>query len=98
MTSGDIPLALYVHFPWCVRKCPYCDFNSHESRGEFAEDEYVSALIRDLDFELQRAEPRVLSSIFMGGGTPSLFSGQAIGRVLEARARRPGGGPLHRAS
>jgi oxygen-independent coproporphyrinogen-3 oxidase len=79
------PLSLYIHIPWCVRKCPYCDFNSHHARGELPEDDYVAALIRDLDFELRDApQPQPLGSIFMGGGTPSLFSGRAIGRVLEA--------------
>lgn len=89
---NEIPLALYLHFPWCVRKCPYCDFNSHGLRGGLQqledEDAYVAALIRDLDFELRDAEARPLSSIFMGGGTPSLFSGAAIARVLEAVAVR----------
>ena len=88
-----IPLSLYLHFPWCVRKCPYCDFNSHAVRGDIEEDRYVDALIRDLDYELASAplpsplSPAV-SSIFAGGGTPSLFSGRAIGRVLEAVAAR----------
>ena len=83
-----IPLALYLHFPWCVQKCPYCDFNSHGLRGAVPEDAYVDALIRDLDFELAQPEPRPISSIFMGGGTPSLFSGRAISRVLDAFAAR----------
>ncbi len=86
-----VPLALYLHFPWCVRKCPYCDFNSHALRGEVPEEAYVAALLRDLDFELQ-SDPRPdawpLISIFMGGGTPSLFSGKAIAAVLEGAARR----------
>lgn len=92
--NRDIPLALYVHFPWCVKKCPYCDFNSHPLRGEVPEHEYVDALLRDLDFELQNdsrspiPDPRPLVSIFMGGGTPSLFSDRAIGRLLEAVNRR----------
>jgi putative oxygen-independent coproporphyrinogen III oxidase len=87
-----IPLSLYVHFPWCVRKCPYCDFNSHALRGEVPEQEYIAALIRDLDFELASApllsplSPVV--SIFFGGGTPSLFSGRAVGGLLESLARR----------
>ena len=86
---SEIPLSLYLHFPWCVRKCPYCDFNSHGLRGEIPEDAYVAALIRDLDFELAlAAEVRPLTSIFMGGGTPSLFSGRALARVLEAAAAR----------
>lgn len=84
-----IPLSLYLHFPWCVKKCPYCDFNSHPLRGEVPEDAYVDALLRDLEFELRdAAEPRPLVSIFMGGGTPSLFSGRALGRLLDALARR----------
>lgn len=86
---AQIPLSLYLHFPWCVRKCPYCDFNSHALRGEVPEDAYVDALIRDLDFELAGApEPRPVISVFMGGGTPSLFSDRAIGRVLEQIERR----------
>ncbi|WP_366514998.1 radical SAM family heme chaperone HemW [Solimonas terrae] len=84
-----IDLALYLHFPWCVQKCPYCDFNSHALRGEMPEEAYVDALLRDLDFELRdAAEGRPLRSIFMGGGTPSLFSDRAIGRVLDAVRRR----------
>lgn len=81
---ADLPLSLYLHFPWCVRKCPYCDFNSHHLRGEIPEDAYVDALLRDLDWELATFPHarRPLRSIFMGGGTPSLFSGAAISRVL----------------
>jgi putative oxygen-independent coproporphyrinogen III oxidase len=91
--AADIPLSLYIHFPWCVRKCPYCDFNSHAARGELEEDAYVDALIRDLDFELASAPPASrlpppVVSIFCGGGTPSLFSGRALGRLLEALAQR----------
>ena len=89
MPASTADLSLYLHFPWCVRKCPYCDFNSHALHGEVPEDAYVDALLRDLDFELaQAAETRALTSIFMGGGTPSLFSGRAIGRVLEQTAKR----------
>ncbi|MBI3171920.1 MAG: oxygen-independent coproporphyrinogen III oxidase-like protein, partial [Hydrocarboniphaga effusa] len=85
----DVPLSLYVHFPWCVKKCPYCDFNSHALHGEIPEHEYIEALIRDLDWELSLApDPRPLTSVFLGGGTPSLFSGKSIGRLLDAvRAR-----------
>jgi oxygen-independent coproporphyrinogen-3 oxidase len=85
-----IPLALYLHVPWCVRKCPYCDFNSHPLRGEVPAEAYVDALIRDLDFELATAPAagRALSSIFIGGGTPSLMPGAAIGRLLQAVAAR----------
>ena len=86
----DIPLALYVHLPWCARKCPYCDFNSHAVRAPIPETEYVDALIRDLDFELQQGQARPLSSVFFGGGTPSLFGAAAIGRVLEHASRRLG--------
>lgn len=87
--GSGIPLSLYVHFPWCVRKCPYCDFNSHALKGDIPEREYIEALIRDLNFEL-RLTPHSspLTSIFMGGGTPSLFSGAAISRLLEAVAQR----------
>ncbi|MGH8445325.1 MAG: radical SAM family heme chaperone HemW [Solimonas sp.] len=89
LADPAIPLSLYLHFPWCVAKCPYCDFNSHALRGEVPEDIYVDALLRDLDFELRDApEARPIASIFMGGGTPSLFSDRAIGRVLEGVNRR----------
>lgn len=83
------PLSLYVHIPWCVRKCPYCDFNSHESR-EIPEADYVAALLRDLDEDLHLAQGRRLRSVFFGGGTPSLFKAQSIGRVLEAVERHIG--------
>jgi len=84
-----VPLSLYVHLPWCARKCPYCDFNSHAVRGPIPEREYVDALVRDLAFELNDAgESRPLRSIFFGGGTPSLFSGAAIGRILDAASAR----------
>ncbi|MDP9139470.1 MAG: radical SAM family heme chaperone HemW [Pseudomonadota bacterium] len=91
MNLSPPPLALYLHFPWCVKKCPYCDFNSHTVRGDIPEDDYVSALIRDLDIELSgdsAAASGPLISIFMGGGTPSLFSDRGIGRVLEAVNQR----------
>ena len=82
------PLALYAHFPWCVQKCPYCDFNSHTLREELPEQRYIEALLHDLDFQLPDIEARPLTSIFLGGGTPSLFSPAAIGRLLDhARAR-----------
>jgi oxygen-independent coproporphyrinogen-3 oxidase len=84
------PLALYVHIPWCIRKCPYCDFNSHEQHGELPEAEYVDALIADLEFALPSIWGRRVSSVFFGGGTPSLFSAGAIDRILAAvRARVP---------
>ena len=84
------PLALYVHIPWCIKKCPYCDFNSHESRGDLPEDAYVDALIADLEYSLPAIWGRKVHSIFIGGGTPSLFSPTAIARLLSAvRARVP---------
>lgn len=76
------PLSLYVHIPWCVKKCPYCDFNSHVAGQTLPETEYVSALLRDLDFQLDHAQGRSLHSIFIGGGTPSLFSAKAIAELL----------------
>jgi len=82
------PLALYAHFPWCVQKCPYCDFNSHTLREELPELRYIQALRRDLDAQLPEIEIKPLTSIFLGGGTPSLFSPVAIGNLLEhARAQ-----------
>lgn len=82
------PLALYAHIPWCVRKCPYCDFNSHEARSGIPEREYVDALLLDLDQELPGVWGRVVSSIFIGGGTPSLFTPEAIDRLVTGiRAR-----------
>jgi oxygen-independent coproporphyrinogen-3 oxidase len=82
------PLALYVHIPWCIRKCPYCDFNSHEQRGELPETEYVDALIADLESALPLIWGRRVGSVFFGGGTPSLFAAAAIDHILAAiRAR-----------
>ncbi len=81
-------LSLYVHLPWCIRKCPYCDFNSHEQRGDIPEDAYLAALIQDLESSLPLIWGRPLVSVFIGGGTPSLFSAQSIARLLsEIRAR-----------
>jgi putative oxygen-independent coproporphyrinogen III oxidase len=77
------PLSLYVHFPWCVRKCPYCDFNSYTLRDELPEQRYVDALITDLQAQAESVKNRRLISVFLGGGTPSLFSPEAIHRVLE---------------
>lgn len=78
------PLALYIHIPWCVRKCPYCDFNSHEVRGGLPEQEYVAALIRDLETELPNIWGRPVYSVFIGGGTPSLLSAQALEKIIAA--------------
>ncbi|MGH8209234.1 MAG: radical SAM protein, partial [Steroidobacteraceae bacterium] len=81
------PLSLYVHFPWCVRKCPYCDFNSYTLRGELDERRYVEALERDMEAQAAQIGKREVVSIFFGGGTPSLFSPSAIGRVIAAARR-----------
>ena len=84
------PLSLYVHIPWCLRKCPYCDFNSHEKRGELPEGEYVDALVADLEASLPKVWGRRVHTIFIGGGTPSLFTPAAIERLLTAiRTRIP---------
>ncbi len=77
-----LPLSLYIHLPWCVRKCPYCDFSSFESREGVPEQEYIAALIRDLEAALPLIWGRKVMSIFMGGGTPSLFSARAIDALL----------------
>jgi oxygen-independent coproporphyrinogen-3 oxidase len=82
------PLALYVHIPWCVKKCPYCDFNSHQARGDVPERAYVEALVTDLELALPDVWGRRVHSIFLGGGTPSLFSAAAIETLISAfRAR-----------
>jgi oxygen-independent coproporphyrinogen-3 oxidase len=85
-----LPLALYIHLPWCVRKCPYCDFNSHELHGPLPEQAYVDALLADLEQDLPRVWGRRIDSMFIGGGTPSLFSAEALERLLSGlRARLP---------
>jgi oxygen-independent coproporphyrinogen-3 oxidase len=76
------PLSLYIHLPWCVRKCPYCDFNSYSASGAIPESEYVEALLRDLDNDSAQLGKRRIETVFMGGGTPSLFSPEALNRVL----------------
>jgi len=81
------PLSLYVHFPWCVRKCPYCDFNSYTLHGELAQAPYVARLARDIEAQAPHVEAREVGSIFFGGGTPSLFAPEAIARVLESARR-----------
>ena len=77
------PLSLYIHIPWCIEKCPYCDFNSHKLRGEIPETEYLTALIDDLKQDLSFVQGRELFSIFIGGGTPSLISASGIKWLLE---------------
>ncbi len=84
------PLSLYIHIPWCVRKCPYCDFNSHELKTEIPETEYVNALIADLEQATPNIWGRKIRSVFFGGGTPSLFSAESIARILsQVRALTP---------
>ena len=98
LRSGSIslsalpPLTLYIHYPWCVRKCPYCDFNSHETGARDApEDDYLNALRADLEAALPLVWGRSIVSVFIGGGTPSLMSARAVERRLDellARALR----------
>jgi putative oxygen-independent coproporphyrinogen III oxidase len=87
-TADLPPLALYVHFPWCVRKCPYCDFNSHALHDALPEQTYVSALLADLASQAPLAGARPVRSIFLGGGTPSLFSPEALARLLAGVCRQ----------
>jgi len=83
-----IPLSLYIHIPWCVKKCPYCDFNSHQAGLDIPEEKYVQALLKDLESELPNIWGRPLESIFIGGGTPSLFSEKAIDQLLSGLRQR----------
>jgi putative oxygen-independent coproporphyrinogen III oxidase len=84
----DVPLALYVHMPWCVRKCPYCDFNSHQLKSALPPSSYIDALIHDCDAELPFLTGRRIDSVFFGGGTPSLFAPEDFARLLEAFQQR----------
>jgi putative oxygen-independent coproporphyrinogen III oxidase len=79
-----LPLALYLHFPWCVRKCPYCDFNSHTLREELPEERYIDALLADLAAQAPRVAGRTVGSLFLGGGTPSLFSPESLHRLFQS--------------
>src|SRR5271155_1797794 len=94
VSSGAAPpaiepsLALYVHMPWCVRKCPYCDFNSHQLKAAAPDAAYVDALIRDFDLELPRVIGRRIDTVFFGGGTPSLFQPEDFSRLLGALRQR----------
>lgn len=89
IANEAIPLSLYIHVPWCVRKCPYCDFNSHQAAEDgIPEEEYLAALVKDLEQLLPRVWGRRISTIFFGGGTPSLLSPQTVSKILSAiRAR-----------
>jgi oxygen-independent coproporphyrinogen-3 oxidase len=84
----NAPVAIYVHLPWCVRKCPYCDFNSHVRPDSIPEQEYVAALLADLEGDLDLAAGRPVTSVFLGGGTPSLFSVGAVASLLDGLAAR----------
>ncbi len=84
----DTPLALYVHMPWCVRKCPYCDFNSHQLKSGQPDAAYIDALIRDFDIEAPRVHGRRIDSVFFGGGTPSLFQPEEFARLILALKER----------
>ncbi len=88
MITSLPPLSLYIHIPWCVRKCPYCDFNSHNAPQSLPQEEYVAALLRDLDQDLPLAQGRKLQTIFFGGGTPSLFAADNIARILDGVGAR----------
>jgi putative oxygen-independent coproporphyrinogen III oxidase len=83
ISLGEIPLGLYVHLPWCIRKCPYCDFNSHEKSGELPFERYVDSLLADLQQQVGTTGGRTLTSIFIGGGTPSLFPTGAIRQLMD---------------
>ena len=90
--TAQIPLSLYIHIPWCEKKCPYCDFNSHLAKAEVDESAYIDALLKDLSEDLQRYKEQIndrsLSSIFIGGGTPSLFSANSFKRLLNGVKER----------
>ncbi len=86
--NAAVPLALYVHMPWCVRKCPYCDFNSHQLKSASPPVHYIDALIKDFDSELPELEGRRIDTVFFGGGTPSLFRPEEFARLLEALGQR----------
>ena len=88
MSSESLPLTLYVHMPWCVRKCPYCDFNSHQLKSAAPSRDYIDALIRDFEAELADLGGRPIEAIFFGGGTPSLFAPDDFARLLQAFATR----------
>src|SRR5688572_1338591 len=85
--NEHLPLSLYIHIPWCVRKCPYCDFNSHAAKEPLPEKAYVYALLQELEGYLPFIQERPIQTIFFGGGTPSLFSGEAIQTILNSLAQ-----------
>lgn len=83
MNAAQIPLSLYIHIPWCIKKCPYCDFNSHAATGELPENAYINQLLFDLETQLSLVQHRPMHSIFIGGGTPSLFSPEAYALLFK---------------
>ncbi len=85
---NPIPLSLYIHIPWCIKKCPYCDFNSYAMNGVIPEEDYIATLARDLKSDLSQVQDRSIKSIFLGGGTPSLFSPLAIEKILTTVSNR----------
>ena len=88
INPASIPLSLYIHVPWCIRKCPYCDFNSHQAPAELPEKIYIEALLNDLEQELVHTQSRSITSIFIGGGTPSLFTADSIQALLSGIKQR----------
>lgn len=84
------PFGVYVHLPWCVKKCPYCDFNSHAIKQDLPEAQYLRAVKKDIEMEADHLDPRRITSVFFGGGTPSLFSDASIGEILDALERAIG--------
>lgn len=82
--KDNVPLSLYVHIPWCIKKCPYCDFNSHEIQHSLPEEDYIDALILDVTLQAKSVQDREVISIFIGGGTPSIFSANGIKRLMNA--------------
>lgn len=90
---SEIPLGLYVHFPWCLRKCPYCDFNSHEAKGGLPQADYLAALMNDLDYERSRTS-RDMETVFIGGGTPSLMSPTCVAELLDTVRKSQGTRPV----
>ena len=88
LDPSSIPVSLYIHFPWCIRKCPYCDFNSHESSGSLDETRYTEQLLVDLAADSSWVNNRPIQTVFLGGGTPSLFSADAMARLLTGVAQR----------
>jgi putative oxygen-independent coproporphyrinogen III oxidase len=87
-TPHDVPLTVYVHLPWCLAKCPYCDFNSHVAPAQLPQDSYVDCLLGDLDHDLPQVAGRQVQAVFFGGGTPSLFAPRSIARVLDGLRQR----------